>query len=143
MTLPLTVPLTALVFFACWTLALVVLGIGAYRVSLVLMGAARPNSFPGDQPHGPEMYRRMMRAHANCVENLPIFAVLVLVGHHLGLRDGTFALLAQVVAMARVGQSIAHISSGRSMVVNVRFVFFLAQIVAMGWMAKLIVAPAA
>lgn len=139
MTAPLTVPLQALLFFTGWTLALVVVGVASYRLPLVFFGAARANAFPSDQPHGPDLYRRLLRAHANCVENLPIFAVLVIVGHVLLMRDGTFALLAQVVAMARVGQSVAHIASGRSLAVMVRFAFFSAQVGAMIAMGATIV----
>jgi uncharacterized MAPEG superfamily protein len=72
-----------------------------------------------------------MRAHSNCVENLPVFGALVLVGHVIGVRDGLFATLAMVVMGARVCQTVAHLSSGRSLVVNIRFCFFLTQVCAM------------
>lgn len=134
-----TLPLWALVGFATWTLGLVVAGVGAYRVAQVLLGRARPNAFPADTPHGPDWYRRLMRAHANCVENLPIFAVLVVVGHLVGLRDGTFATLALTTLGARVGQTAAHLSSGRSLVVNIRFAFFVVQLVCFGAMIVQIV----
>lgn len=123
-----TLPLTCLVFFVAWTLALVFFGIGAWRVANVVLRGAAPNSFPAATPHGPDWYQRLMRAHANCVENLPVFAALVLVGHLVGLHDGTFATLAEVYVAARVGQTIAHVSSGRSLVVNIRFTFFVVQL---------------
>ncbi len=109
-------------------------GIAPYRVGSVLAGKARPNSFPADQPHGPEWYRRLLRAHVNCVENLPLFGAVVLVGHVASVRDGTFDTLALVYLGCRVGQTIAHVSSGRSLVVNVRFAFFLAQLGALAAM---------
>ncbi len=128
-----SIPLLCLLGFAGWTLALVVAGIGAIRVFKVLSGQARPNQFPADEPHGSPAYRRLMRAHANCVENLPIFATLVLVTEVLGRRDPLFDSLAMAILVARVGQSVAHISSGRSLVINVRFVMFSTQVVAFVW----------
>ncbi len=129
-----TPPLWALLGFAVWTLLLVLVTIGGYRVGLVLLGKARPNAFPADTPHGPEWYRRAMRAHANCVENLPIFGAVVLIGHTIGLQGGTFGTLALATFAARVGQTLAHLSSGRSLIVNVRFAFFLVQLVCVGAM---------
>lgn len=130
-----TTPLTCLVFFAAWTLGLVALGVAPYRVAQVLLGGRRPNSFSAANPDGPEWYQRLLRAHANCVENLPVFGALVLAGHLSGHTEGAFATLAQVVCAGRVGQTLAHLSSGRSLVVNVRFTFFVVQVGAMGAMA--------
>jgi len=129
-----TTPLWCLLFFVIWTLSLVLVGIGAFRVGSVLLGKARPNAFPADTPHGPDWYRRAARAHANCVENLGPFAAVVLTGHVLGLTSGAFATLAEVYVAARVGQTIAHLASGRSLVINVRFGFFAVQLACIGAM---------
>jgi hypothetical protein len=59
----------ALLGFVVWTLVLLVAGIGVPRVSAVLSGRARPNSFNPAVPHGSDAYQRRMRAHLNCVEN--------------------------------------------------------------------------
>jgi len=134
-----TTPLWCLLFFVAWTLTLVLGCIGAFRVIDVLLGKARPNAFPADTPHGPDWYRRATRAHANCVENLGPFAAVVLIGHAIGLTSGNFATLAEVYVAARVGQTLAHLASGRSLVVNVRFAFFLTQIVCLGAMIVQIV----
>ena len=123
-----TTPLFCLTLFALWTVTLLLAGVGPYRVIQVVVHKAKPNAFPPGTPHGPDWYQRLMRAHMNCVENLPVFASLVIVGHLVGLRDGTFATLCQVFIGARVCQTLAHIASGRSMVVNVRFGFFLVQL---------------
>ncbi len=124
----LTVPLACLTAFAVWTVSLVFFGLGPYRVGNVLLGRAKPGQFPAAVPHGPDWYPRLMRAHANCVENLPVFASLVLVGHLTGHTSGAFATVCEVVIAARVGQTIAHISSGRTRVINIRFTFFLTQV---------------
>jgi uncharacterized MAPEG superfamily protein len=70
-----------------------------------------------------------MRAHANCVENLPVFAALVLLGSSRAVPGDTFQLVAFAVLPARVLQTVAHISSGRNRAVLARFVFFCAQLV--------------
>lgn len=132
-----TVPLVCLTAFALWTVLLVLVGIGPYRVGNVLMGKAKPGQFTPAIPHGPDWYQRVMRAHSNCVENLPVFAALVVVGHLTGHTDGVFGTLCQVIMAARIGQSIAHIASGRHVVINVRFAFFLTQLTcffALGWL---------
>ena len=137
-----TTPLYCLVAFATWTLALVLLIIGPFRVVSVLKGTARPNAFPAAVPHGPDWYQRAMRAHANCVENLPVFGALVLVAHQVGLRDGLFATLSTVVVGARVGQTLMHLSSGRSRIINIRFGFFFIQVCAMIGMLVLLLLQA-
>jgi uncharacterized MAPEG superfamily protein len=120
-------PLASLVGFAAWAVVLVTL-IGLVRVIQVMTGKKRPNEFPGGVPHGGDAYWRLNRAHLNAVENLPIFGALVLAGVALHVDSTLFRVLPQVVLAARVGQSLAHISSGRSLVVNVRFTFFLTQV---------------
>src|SRR5262245_51011784 len=69
-----SVPVWAVLAVATWTIAILILGVGMYRWSLILAGKAELKSFPGDEPHGSPLYRRAVRAHANCVENLPVFA---------------------------------------------------------------------
>lgn len=88
---------------------------------------ARSSSFPSGQKHGgPDWYQRLLRAHANCCENLPIFTAIVLTnvatGGHADL-DG----LARLYLAARVGQSLTHWASTSDMMINVRFTFFVAQ----------------
>lgn len=134
-----TTPLWCLLGFAAWTQCLVLLGIGPYRVGKVLFAKARPGSFPAAIPHGPDWYQRLMRAHANCVENLPVFGAVVLTGAVIGYQNATFDQLAVVYLLARIGQTTAHLSSGRGLVINVRFVFFLTQVLAVLGMLFLLV----
>jgi uncharacterized MAPEG superfamily protein len=129
----------ALLGFAAWTVLLVVTTIGYTRVSAVLRGEARANSFNAAVPHGSEGYQRCMRAHVNCVENLPVFATLVLLGAATGLDSSLFETAALCVLPARLGQSIAHIASGRSRVVLVRFGFFCVQLTCFAVMTALLV----
>ena len=126
-------PLLALLAFAGWAVILVLL-IGFHRVSAVLMGAKRPNEFPSGVPHGGDRYWRLNRAHINTVENLPIFASIVLAGAALGVSSERLAGLAEVIVIARVAQSFFHVLSGRSLVVNFRFSAYLVQVTCFAWM---------
>jgi uncharacterized MAPEG superfamily protein len=128
----------ALLGFVAWTLLLLVLGIGVTRVRQVLRHEARANSFNPQVPHGTEAYQRRMRAHLNCVENLPIFAALVLLGGLLGVSGAVFQAAAFAVLPMRMGQSVAHIASGRNRAVLVRFGFFSAQLVCFAIMLVLL-----
>ena len=118
----------ALLGFAAWTLLLVVVGIGGPRITAILKKQATPASFTPAVPHGSERYQRSMRAHMNCVENLPVFAALVLLGSAVGVTSEAFQMLAVTVLPARVVQSVAHIASGRNRAVLVRFIFYSIQL---------------
>jgi uncharacterized MAPEG superfamily protein len=136
--IPMTTPIYALMGFVFWTVFLV-LAIGGARVMQVLAGQTAVNGFPSGQPHGSDAYWRLNRAHLNCVENLPLFAAVVLAGHVTGLTAGTFATLAQVYITARVLQSIIHVSSGSVMAVNLRFTCFVVQVGCLLTMAGMVV----
>jgi uncharacterized MAPEG superfamily protein len=122
-----TVPLWCLLGFVVWTLVLL-LGIGTARVGQVLGGKAKPGDFPAGVPHGGAAYWRLNRAHLNCVENLPLFASVVLVATVAGVHAAILDTLAQVYLAARIGQSVTHVSSGGNVAINVRFGFFLTQV---------------
>ena len=66
-----TTSLLCVLLYAIWTVCPVIFGVGAYRVLTVLTGKRAIDSFPADTEHGrPDWYRRVNRAHLNCVENL-------------------------------------------------------------------------
>src|SRR5436190_101308 len=83
------------------------LGVGVYRWSLILAGEAELKSFPGDEPHGSPFYRRAVRAHANCVENLPVFVAIVLAEQAAGAHSPTLDVLSAGVVVARIVQTTA------------------------------------
>ena len=122
-----TTPLWCLLGFVAWTLVLLV-GVAGTRTAAVLVGQKRANEFPSGVPHGGDAYWRLNRAHLNCLENLPLFATVVLVATVAGIRAPLLDTLACVYLGARVGQSITHVSSGSVIAVNVRFTFFLVQV---------------
>jgi uncharacterized MAPEG superfamily protein len=68
----------------------------------------------------------VVRAHANCLENLPVFTVIVLVGAVTGLHPADTATLAAATMGARIVQSSVHVLfPERNATVAVRFSFFL------------------
>ena len=129
--------LIALILYALWAMFLV-LCVGAVRVSQVVSGKATPLSFPTGGPHGPEPYGRLSRAHMSTVENLPIFATVVLTGWAANAISPAFNLLAVIVVSARAVQSLIHIASGSVHAVNLRFAAFVVQLLCQFWMAWLI-----
>ncbi|HEX5420444.1 MAG TPA: MAPEG family protein [Gammaproteobacteria bacterium] len=125
-----TIPMWALLGFATWTLALLVATVGVYRWSNILFSNAPIASFRSDRPEGEDWYRRGTRAHANCVENLPVFGAIVLVITAIGLEGRIVDYLCMTVLIARVCQSLVHISRIQTdAVVSLRFSFFSVQLV--------------
>ena len=81
-----------------------------------------------------------MRAHMNCVENLPVYGAIVVVIVAAGLRDPWLDTLSVALLAARVAQSVVHVAcTETNALVSVRFVFFLAQVLCMLGMAGVIV----
>ncbi len=122
----------ALLLFAAWTLLLIIL-VFLYRGVRVLGGTAI-NSWPrgkdaGDLP----IIKRITDAHANCLENLPIFAVLVLAAQALAQTDATNKY-SMFVFYARLGQSAAHLIGTSQPLVLVRATFWAVQLVCFGLM---------
>ncbi len=116
----------ALLGFVSWTLALG-FSLVSIRSFKVLMGTNKSDEFPAGIKHGSEFYWRLNRAHLNCIENLPLFGVLVLVGVFAGVLDETFGLVSQIVLGARIFQTLAHLSSGSVFAINARFTGFIVQ----------------
>ena len=123
----------ALLGFAAWTL-LLVFGVFLYRGLLFLTGTPI-NSWPrGAKPSSDAAFaKRMEDAHANCLENLPVFAVIVLSAWAMGQLD-TIAVLAPWVLYARIGQSLIHLTGVGQLQVLVRATFWSVQLGLMLWM---------
>lgn len=130
-----TIPVWVLLGFAGWTLMTLFLSVGVYRWSRILSGKVPIKDFRGDVVEGPDFYRRAMRAHANCVENLPVFGAIVFAARSAGLDDPTLDGLAITIGGARVVHTLVHLSVEQTNAVAlVRFVFFFVQAIAMLWM---------
>jgi uncharacterized MAPEG superfamily protein len=138
-----TLALWMVLAFAGWTLLVLTAGVGVGRWGLIAQGKAELTSFPGDTPHGGPALRRAVRAHANCVENLPVFASVVLVGSVAGFGSSALDALAVTVVCARIIQTSVHMVFRESNVtIGVRFSFFLVQVMATFAMGALITAAA-
>ena len=115
-------PVWMLVGFAAWTVLLLLATVGVYRWSRILTGRVAIRDFRADQIEGAEWYKRAMRAHANCVENLPVFGAIVF-GLYVGnVGSALIDALAVAVVVARVMQSLVHVCFVQSnTVTSVRF----------------------
>ena len=134
-----TVRVWTLVGFATWTVLLLLTTVGVYRWSRILTGRVPIRSFRADQVEGADWYIRAMRAHANCVENLPVFGSIVF-GLYVGNVASAFVnVLAVVVLVARIMQSLVHVCLVQTnTVASVRFGFFFVQIVSFLWLTGLL-----
>ncbi len=121
----------ALVLFVAWVAVLLLL-LASVRVKAVLEGKKRGNDFDPSGADVSPFSNRLCRAHANCYENLPLFASLILLAiatDHTEITDG----LALVFVGARLAQSIVHLVSTSVMAVNIRFLFFCVQVAILIW----------
>ena len=124
-----TMPQWMLLGFAAWTLTLLIAFVGVYRWFNILFSKARIASFRSDRLEGEDWYRRGTRAHANCVENLPVFGAIVLVISAIGVNGPMVDSLSTAVLIARILQSLVHVSHVQTdAFVAVRFSFFSVQL---------------
>jgi len=125
-----TVPVWSLLGFAAWTLLLLLATVGVYRWGRIFTRRSQVAEFRADQVEGADWYRRSMRAHANCVENLPVFGAIVFAMHVAGVGGSTVDVISILVLVARVIQSLVHVSLVQTnFVASVRFAFFFAQFI--------------
>ena len=82
--------------------------------------------------------QRLARAHANCVEGLPIFGGLMTVALLTGQTAATDSL-AHIFLGARVFQSLVHLASVSVPAVFIRFTAFAVQMgIGVYWALKLL-----
>lgn len=121
----------ALIGYVAWTLLLVITII-TIRTWISLVGKRESYYFKPDGSDGSKASERMCRAHANCVENLPIFGAIILVAIATGNSDITDSLALWVLA-ARVAQSVTHLISISNLAITVRVTFFSVQLAIEVW----------
>jgi len=119
----------ALLGFVAWLIFLV-LSLGIVRTSLVMTGKRAANSFNSSGEDMEPFGYRLTRAHANCYENLPAAAALLLYAIATGQTEVTNGL-AYIFLGARIAQSIAHLISTNRSFVLIRFAFFAIQLAIM------------
>jgi len=135
-----TVPIWMLLGFAAWTVLLLSATVGVYRWARILSGRASVSSFRADQVEGEDWYRRSMRAHANCIENLPVFGAIVLALSVGGVGGPVINVLCVLVLVSRVLQSLVHVSHAQTdAFVAVRFSMLCVQLVSFATLIVLVV----
>lgn len=115
----------ALTGFLAWALALLVL-MEIMRSQLVLRGKWPANGFTPDNAGLSPFMQRLARAHANCIEGLPVFGGLLLVAIATD-RSAITDPLALVFLGSRVFQSLVHLATVSPAGVTVRFTAFAVQ----------------
>ncbi|WP_269789749.1 MAPEG family protein [Stenotrophomonas sp. Iso1] len=131
--------LAALTGFVIWSLSLLVL-MEIIRAKLVVAGTFAATAFNPQNSNLSPFMQRLARAHANCIEGLPIFGGLMLIAL-ISDRSSITDPLAYTFLAARILQSLIHLSSLSSLAVTLRFTAFTVQmIIAVYWAIKLITA---
>jgi uncharacterized MAPEG superfamily protein len=115
----------ALSGFIAWTLLQVIL-MEILRSRLVVLKAIPINEFRPDNSNLSPFMQRIARAHANCIEGLPIFGGLLLVAIATGQTSITDPL-AYLLLAARIAQSSVHLVSLSITAVTFRATFFAIQ----------------
>ena len=129
--------LYTLLGFLCWTLLLLLL-MEIIRSKLVLTGEVQANGFSPDNAGLSPFMQRLARAHANCLEGLPLFGGIMVVAV-LGGQSALTDPLAYAVLTARVVQSLIHLASTSPMAVKARFAAFAVQLgIALYWAIQLL-----
>lgn len=127
----------ALLGLVGWTLLLLIL-MEALRTRYVVTKAIAANEFRPDNSNLSPFMQRLARAHANCIETLPIFGILLITAL-ITNRAGVTNPLAPWLLAARVVQSCVHLTSLSVPAVNARFLAFAVQIaIAVYWLWALL-----
>ncbi|QSX42148.1 MAPEG family protein [Shewanella cyperi] len=123
--------------FIAWALFLLVL-MESIRSKMVITKEVAPNGFNPENSNLSSFMQRLARAHANCIEGLPIFGGLMiaaLVTSNAAITDP----LAYIFLGARIVQSLIHLASLSPTAVTIRFSAFAVQmIIGVYWCYKLL-----
>lgn len=134
-------PVWMLLGFAAWTVLLLLATVGIYRWSRILTGRVPISEFRADRVEGDDWYKRAMRAHANCIENLPVFGAIVFALYVGEVDSPTVDGLTVAILAARILQSLVHVCFVQTnTMAAIRFVFFFVQIASFLWLIEIIVA---
>lgn len=123
----LTATACALLGLVGWAMVLVLLLVNQ-RGLMVMTGKMKVNAFAPDGSNTPSDFgQRLVRVHANCLENLPLQAAVLL----YAIAAGQTALtdpLAGLLLGARLFQSVMHLISTSPLFVWLRFAGFFIQL---------------
>ena len=119
--------LQALIGFTAWTLLLVLIIFSWRGIAIVIQGRKADSWTRGKDVQEAGLIRRIEHAHANCLENLPIFAVIVLAAAAMG-KSAVADHWAMYVLYARVAQSVVHMIGVNHSLVLLRATFWSIQL---------------
>lgn len=122
-----TLTAMALAGYIGWTLFLVVTLVVKRSVIVMKTGRAA-TSFAQEAAEDPPILNRITRAYANCYESFPIVGGILILAL---VTDGTQTSdsVAIYLLAARIAQSIVHLCSTSLLAVQIRFAFFVVQLV--------------
>jgi hypothetical protein len=101
--------------------------LGVLRTGLVFAGKKKSNEFKAAGDDLGAFGYRATRVHANCYENLPVAAAVMLYAiatDQAAITDG----LALAFIGLRVAQSLVHLASTAGPMVQIRFALYIGQI---------------
>jgi len=118
---------------------LLLAGIAVYRTVLTVSGTRAANSFSPDGSDVSAFSGRLCRAHANCTEGFPYIGGLLILALVTNSTEIT-NFLALIVLASRIAQSTVHLISTNVMAVQLRFLFFMIQlVVCFYWAVQLLI----
>lgn len=120
--------LQALIGFTAWTLLLVLIIFAWRGIEIVINGKKADSWTRGKDTPAPGLIRRIEHAHVNCLENLPIFATIVLAAAAMG-KSAVTEPYAMYVLYARVAQTLTHMIGVSHWLVMLRATFWTIQLV--------------
>mgnify|MGYP002622014609 CR=1 FL=1 len=95
--------------YLTWVTTLTALLWAPYILNMIAVrGLVDAVGYPENPPPMAAWAQRMKAAHANAIENLVVFAALVLIAHAAGVSNDTTVLAAQVYFWARLVHVIAY-----------------------------------
>lgn len=115
----------ALLGFAAWTIMMVML-LGLFRTGLVFAGKKKSNEFRATGEDLGSFGYRATRVHANCYENLPVAAAVLLYAIATNQTAITDPLALAFLGL-RLAQSAVHLTSTARPMVLIRFAFYIGQ----------------
>lgn len=131
MPITLTPSAIALLGLVGWSLLLVFLLVNMRGIN-VMTGRKAVNAFAADGSDIPGFGQRLTRAYANCLENLPGQAAVLLYAMLAGQTAITDPLACTLLG-ARLVQSCVHLLSSSPLFVWLRFASYLVQLLILAW----------
>ena len=99
---------TELVYLVCVTLLTALIWVPYILDRIAVRGIADAVGYPENPKPQSPWAQRMLKAHSNAVENLVVFATLVLVANAAGVSNNATVLACTVYFWARVAHWLAY-----------------------------------